>query len=162
VLPEPGERYRIVWAKSEYLVRHWDESVQIEWARLAHSYTGDSALVATADGFAELSGQQTRSSHAQRARLRGRWRHQQVEDILLQAVEVDLPGDDSRACGSASEGSELIARSNHGETVVQPIGMRQPHRCGLTFGFGALGRTRCTGILVSGWRSCRHINRARC
>ena len=110
VLPEPGERYRIVRAKSEYLVRHWDESMQIERARLAHSYTGDSAFVATANGFAQLSGQHPCSGHAQCARLRGRWRHQQVKDILLQAVEVDLPGDDSRARGSTPEGGELIGR----------------------------------------------------
>ena len=99
VLPEPGERLRVVRAKLEHLVRHRDESMQIEWARLAHSHTSDSAFVATANGFSQLPGQHPCSSYAQRARLRGWWRHQQVKDILLHAVEVDLPGDDSRACG---------------------------------------------------------------
>ena len=32
-----------------------------------------------------------------------------MKDILFQAVEVDRPGDDSRARGSAPEGGELIA-----------------------------------------------------
>ena len=71
VLPEPGERHRVVRAKSEHLVRHWDESMQIERARLAHSHTGDSAFVATANGFSQLPGQHPCSGHAQCARLRG-------------------------------------------------------------------------------------------
>ena len=124
VLPESGERHRVLRAKSEHVVRYWDESMQIEWARLAQSHTRDSAFVATANGVSQLPGQHPCSGHAQCARLRRRWRHQQMKDILLQAVEVDLPGDDSRACGSASEGGELIGRSNDGEAVVQPIGVR--------------------------------------
>jgi hypothetical protein len=123
-LPEPGERGRIVRAKSEYLVRHWDESMQIEWARLAHSYTGDSAVVATANGFPELSGQHPCSGHTQPSLVRGWWRRQQVKDIFLQAVEVDLPWNDSRACGSTPEGGKLVGHSNDGEAVVQPIGVR--------------------------------------
>ena len=94
VLPEPGVRHRVLRAKLEHLVRHWDQSMQIERARLAHSHPGDSAFVATANGFSQLPGQHPCSGHAQCARLRGRWRHQQVEDILLHAVEIDLPGDD--------------------------------------------------------------------
>ena len=58
------------------------------------------------------------------------------------------------------EGSELIGRPNDGEAVVQPIGMCQPHRCGLAFGFGALGRLRRTEALTSGWCRCRHIKSA--
>ena len=71
VLPEPGERHRVVRAKSEHVVRHRDERVQIERARLAHSHTCDGAFVATANGFAQLPGQHPCSGHAQRARLRG-------------------------------------------------------------------------------------------
>jgi hypothetical protein len=124
VLPEPGKRIRVIRPKSEHVVGHQDECMKVEWACLAYSHTLDSAFVATAGGVSQLPGQRPRSGQAQRARLRGGWRHQQVKDILLQAVEVDLPGDDSRACGSASEGGELIGRSNDGEAVVQPIGVR--------------------------------------
>ncbi len=138
VLPEPGERHRVVRTKSEYLVRHWDESMQIEWARVAHSHTGDSAFVAPTHRLSQLSGQHSCSSYAQCARLKGR--HQQMKDIFLHAIEVDLPGNDSRARGGMPEGDELICRSNDGEAVVQPIGMRQPHWRGLRFGFRALGR----------------------
>jgi hypothetical protein len=114
VLPEPGERHRIIRAKFEHFVRRWDESMQIEWARLAHSHPGDSAFVTTANGFSQLPSQHLCSSHAQRTRRR----HQQVKDILLHTVEVDLPGNDSRACGSTPEGDELIEGTNDGEAVV--------------------------------------------
>jgi hypothetical protein len=160
VLPEPSKRRRVVRTKSEHFVRHRDESVQIEWARLAHSHTSDSAFVATVNGFPQLPGQHPCSSHAQRARLQERWRHQQVEDILLHAVEVDLPGDDSRACGSTPEDDKLIGCPNDGEAVVQPIGVRQPHRRGPACGLGALGRLRHADVLINGWCHCRHIQSA--
>ena len=64
------------------------------------------------------------------ARLRGRWRHQQVKEILLHAVEVELPGDDARTRGGVPKGCELIRRPGYGEAVVQPVGVRQSHRCG--------------------------------
>ena len=44
---------------------------------------------------------------------------------------------------------------------MQPIGVRQPHRCGPTCGLGALGRMRRDDVLTSGWRGCRHIVGAR-
>jgi hypothetical protein len=91
------------------MIGHRDERMQIEGARLAYSHTSDSAFVAMANGVSQLPGQHPRSGHAQRARLRARWCHQ-VKDILFHAVEVDLPGDDSRACGSVLEGGELIGR----------------------------------------------------
>ena len=129
VFPEPGERHRVVRAKSEYLVRHRDERVQIERTRLARSHTCDSAFVATANSFAQLSGQHARPGHAQRARLSGR-RRQQVKDILFHTVEVELPWDDTRARGGTPKGGELLGHPNDGEVVVQPIGVRQPHGCG--------------------------------
>jgi hypothetical protein len=116
--------------------------------------------VATANGVPQLPGQHPRSGYAQRPQLRGWWRHQQVKDIFLQAVEVDLPGNDSRACGSALEGSELISRPHDNEAMVQPIGMCQPHRRGSACGLGALGRLRHARILTSGRRRCRNINGA--
>jgi hypothetical protein len=69
-----------------------------------------------------------------------------MKDILLQAVEVDLPGDDSRACGSTPEGSELIDRTNDGEAVVQPIGVRQPHLRGPVWGLSTLDPLRHAGV----------------
>jgi hypothetical protein len=72
-----------------------------------------------------------------------------MKDIFLHAIEVDLPRNDSRARGGTPEGSELICRSNDGEAVVEPIGMRQPHWRGLRLGFGALGQ-----VLTSGWCQC--------
>jgi hypothetical protein len=76
VLPEPGERRRVIRTKSEHLVRHWEESMQIEWARLAHSHTCDSAFVAKANGVSQLPSQHPCSGHTQRSLLRGRWRRQ--------------------------------------------------------------------------------------
>jgi hypothetical protein len=84
-----------------------------------------------------------------------------VKDILLQAVEVDLPGDDSSARGSTPEGGKLIGSPNDGEAVVQPIGVRQSHRSGPACGLGALDRLRHVSILTNGWRRCRHIKGAR-
>ncbi len=161
VLPEPGKRFRVVRAKLEHAVWHRDERMQIEWARLAHSHTSDSTFVATANGVPQLPGQHPRSGYAQRPQLRVGWCHQQVKDILLQAVEVDLPGDDSRACGGAPEGSELIGRPHDNEAMVQPIGMCQPHRCGLTSGFGARGRMRRTEAFTRCWCGYLHICSAR-
>jgi hypothetical protein len=59
--------------------------------------------------FPKLSGQHPRPDHAQRARLSGRWRRPQVKDIFPQAVEVELPGDDTPACGGAPKGDELLS-----------------------------------------------------
>ena len=70
VFPEPGERHRIIRAKPKHRVGHRDQRVQIERTRLAHAHTCNSAFVATANGFAQLSGQHPCPSHAQRARLR--------------------------------------------------------------------------------------------
>jgi hypothetical protein len=82
---------RVIRTKSEHLVRRWEESMQIEWARLAHSHTCGSAFVATANGFSQLPGQHPCSDHTQRSLLRGRWRRQQVKDIFLHAVRIDAP-----------------------------------------------------------------------
>jgi hypothetical protein len=72
MFPQPGERHPVARAKSEHLVRHRDERVQIERTRLARSHTCNGTLVATANSFAQLSGEHPRPGHAQRARLRGR------------------------------------------------------------------------------------------
>ena len=87
MFPQPGERHRVVRAEAEYRVRHRGERVQIEWTRLARSHTCNGTFVATANNFAQLSGQHARPGHAQRARLSGR-RRQQVKDILFHTVEV--------------------------------------------------------------------------
>jgi hypothetical protein len=59
--------------------------------------------------FPKLSGQHPRPDHAQRARLSGRWRRPQVKDIFPQAVEVELPGDDTPACGGAPKRRAAVA-----------------------------------------------------
>ncbi len=158
--PRARRAPRVVRATSEHVVRHRDERVQVEWARLAHSHTSDSTFVATADGVSQLPGQHPCSSHAQRAGLRRRRRHQQVKNILLHAVEIDVPGDHSRARGSTPESGKLIGSPNDGEAVVQPIGVRQPHQSGPACGLSALGRLRHAGVLTNGWRRCRHIRGA--
>jgi hypothetical protein len=117
VFPEPGERHRVVRTKSENFVRHRDECVQIERTRLDRSHTCNGTFVATTNSFARLSGQHARPGHAQCARLSGRHR-QQGKDILFHTVEVELPWDDTRACGGTPKGGELLGHSNDGEAVL--------------------------------------------
>ena len=76
---------------------------------LARSQACDCAFVAMTNRVPKLSGQHPRPDHAQRARLSGRWRRPQVKDIFPQAVEVELPGDDTPACGGAPKGDELLS-----------------------------------------------------
>lgn len=55
VFPEPAERHRIIRAKPEDLFGHWNQRMQIERTRLAHTHTCNGAVVPTASGFAQLA-----------------------------------------------------------------------------------------------------------
>jgi hypothetical protein len=83
VLPEPGERQRVVRAKLEHMAGNRNERMQIERAGLAQSDAADRAFMATANGFSQLPRKHPCSGHTQCARLRRWWRHRQMKDILL-------------------------------------------------------------------------------
>ena len=85
---------------------------QADRTSLARSQACDCAFVATTNRFPKLSGQHPRPDHPERARVSGRRRRPQVQDIFPQVVEVELPGDDTPARGGAPKGDALLSPSS--------------------------------------------------
>jgi hypothetical protein len=78
--------------------------------------------MATADGVAQLAGDDPRPGQAQGAALRRRGRDQPVEAILLDAIEVEMSGDGARSPGGVAERRHPLFRPGHRQPVIQPVG----------------------------------------
>ena len=57
-----------------------------------------------------------------------RGRDQQVEAILFEAIEVEMPRDDPGAPGGGTERRHLLLRPGDRQPVIQPVGVGEPQR----------------------------------
>jgi hypothetical protein len=77
-----------------------------------------------------------------------------VKGVVLHAIEIDLPEDDTCVRGGIPNNRELIGRSGNGDPAVRPVGVRQPHCYSSPFGLGATGQAPRGGVLTRGGCSC--------
>ena len=130
VLPEPGERVRVIGAETQDGVGHRQQRVQIERTGAAAPDARAGCRLAGGDRLAQLAGQHPRAGEAQRPLLGRRRGRQQQEPVLCQRVDIELPGDDPGAGGRTAEGRDLSFGSADRQAMLQPVGVRQAQRRG--------------------------------
>ena len=102
--------------------------MQVEGTGPAAADPRHGEIMAAADGVAQLAGDDPRPGQAEGALLRRRGRDQQVEAILLEAIEVEMPRNDPGAPGGGAERGHLLLRPGDRQPVIQPVGVREPQR----------------------------------
>ena len=104
--------------------RHRHEGVQVERASPAQPDPGGRQFLAAARRVAQLAGQDAGAAEAEAARRRirrsgrRRGRDQQMEQILLHAVEIELPGDRPSAGRRCAERGQVSRRTGHPQPVI--------------------------------------------
>ena len=129
VFPKPAQRVRVFRAEPQHSRRHRQQRVQVERAGPAGADARNRQIVASADGLAQPAGDDAGTGDAQRAWLPRR-RDQEVEHILLDPIEVELPGNDPGPGRSLPERGQHGVRPGDRETVMQPVGVIEPQRSG--------------------------------
>ena len=116
----PGQRRRIGRAEAQNVVRHRQQRVQIERARQAAPDPGHCQGVVRLEAGAELPRQDAAAGDRQPPLARRR-RHRQGEHVLLEAGDVEPPGDDPGATRRRGEVTDLRVGPAHRQMVVAPV-----------------------------------------
>ncbi len=120
---QPGERLRVGRTQLEDARRHRQQRMEVQRAGAAAPNQADRFRVVRLDPLAELAREEVATGDRQTP-LGYRLRCGQVEDVFLDAREIEAPRDDTRPMRRRDKARDRLGRAADRQVMVEPV------RCG--------------------------------
>ena len=119
VLPQPGQRLRVIGTELQQGCRDRQQRVQVEGTRSADADQRRRPRLPRLDPLAELAGQDAASLDGQRSAVQ-RLRDRQVEDVFLDGSGIQLPRDHARSARRLSESGDAGRWAADRQVMIEP------------------------------------------